>query len=105
MTNLNWINVRKERRPHVAEVVFLTAQEAYDRTVENLEIRLRKNREELKGLIDRAISNGEFKVIYDRPLHSTVVEWLRSNYGYEVTQKELNDAEKQIWIVSWENAR
>lgn len=87
----------------MADVVFLTAQEAYDRTVENLEVRLRKNREELKSLIDRSIQNGEFKVIYDRPLHPTVVNWLINNYGYEVTQKELNDAERQIWIVSWEN--
>lgn len=88
----------------MAEVVFLTAQEAYDKTVENLEVRLRKNREELKSLIDRSIQNGEFKVIYDRPLHPTVVSWLVNNYGYEVIQKELNDSEKQIWIVSWENA-
>ena len=88
----------------MAETIFMTAQAAYDASLENFEAQLRKNRQELNSLIERATKMGEFKVIYDRQMFSGIKEWLE-DYGYEVEQKILNDSEKKVWVVSWENAR
>lgn len=87
----------------MSEVVFIPARDAYQISLEHFEEQLRKNRLELKTLIDRATQCGEFKVIYDRQLHENTITWLR-DYGYEVSQKYLNDNEKSIWVISWENA-
>lgn len=85
----------------MSEVIFLTAQEAYNRSLEHYEENLRKNRVELKTLIDRAIENGQFKVIYDRPLYPTVLTWLRENYGYNVTTQTVGETE--VYVISWEH--
>ena len=87
----------------MAEVIFIAAADAYTASLENFEAQLRKNRQELNELIIRATKNGEFKVIYDRQMFSGIREWLE-DYGYEVEQKTLNDSEKKVWVVSWENA-
>ena len=89
----------------MSEVIFIPASQAYTKSMEAYEARLRKNREELRDLIEAATKKGQFQVIYDRPLNENVVSWLVNEYGYEVTKKELNNnIEKEIWIINWENA-
>lgn len=88
----------------MAEVIFIPAQTAYATSLENYEAQLRRNREELRDLIDAATKKGEFKVIYDRQMFEGIQDWLES-YGYEVSQKILSDSEKKVWVVSWENAK
>ena len=88
----------------MAEVIFIPAQTAYATSHEKYEAQLRRNREELRDLIDAATKKGEFKVIYDRQMFDGIQDWLES-YGYEVSQKILSDSEKKVWVVSWENAK
>lgn len=86
------------------EVIFITARQAYQQSLENYDARLVKNRQQLRDLIDRATKVGEFQVIYDRPLADIIITWLTENFGYKVEKKILNDNEKEIWIISWEHA-
>ncbi len=84
----------------MSEVVFITAHQAYLQSLENFEAQLRKNRLELRDLIQKATENGEFSVIYDRQMFSGIKEWLE-DFGYDVSQQTVGD--KKVWGVSWEN--
>ena len=84
----------------MSEAIFMTAQQAYQASLEHFEEQLRKNREELRDLIQRATEKGEFSVIYDRQMFSGIQQWL-TDYGYDTERRNVGG--RSVWVVSWEN--
>ena len=81
-----------------------TAQEAYDASLNNYEMKLEKNRKELDDLIQTAIYNGEFSIIYDKQTisnaYGNTTKQLLNQLGYKVVENEVKG--KKVWVISWE---
>ena len=84
------------------ENVYMTAQDAYEASLENYKAFLERKKKDINSLIKNATVHGEFNILYDDFMPDQVKEWLEEQ-GYEVSEKILNSYEKSWWKISWEN--